>query len=131
MFSKRLDSVVGIGVAITVLFGSAAIAQTNDQSFYIQVGTDRDKNPIVLDLASVQGSDYTLLEKHGNGIKKRNLHASCSEGRLFSKRFSLYASTGELTGEGNTEQEIFPQPGTPDAASMEIVCQVAQNSSSK
>jgi hypothetical protein len=67
------------------------------------------------------------VQKQGDGIVTRRLYAACNEGRLFSKKLSIYAPNGKLTNEDKTEQELFPKPKTADAASMEIVCRVASN----
>lgn len=130
MFLKRFGSVL---VAITLLTGSTAIAQTtnNRLAFHVQVGSDNDGNPIILDAGSVQGSDYTILQKQGNGITKTIFHAVCAEGRLFSEKSSLYNADGKLISEQQTKQEITPQQGTPEANSMEIVCQTVRNNSNQ
>lgn len=127
MFIKSFGSLVA---AIAFSFGSTAIAQTTNKGFYIQVGSDSNNNPIVLDLASVEGTDYVLIEQRGEITVKRTIHAYCEQGKLLSKRLALYTS-GKLTSEDKTEREIFPQPGTPDAASMEIVCHAAGNYGSR
>ncbi|MBD2253177.1 hypothetical protein [Nostoc parmelioides] len=114
------------GIAI-IYSGQQAIAETKNNNFYLQVGADQRGFPIALDLASINGTNFTLVQQHGEGIAKRRLHAACSQGRLFTKKFSLYAANGKLTSEDKTEQEIFPKPKTADAASMEIVCRVANN----
>ncbi|BAY18963.1 hypothetical protein NIES21_48220 [Anabaenopsis circularis NIES-21] len=130
MFLKSFSSVV---VAVTLLVGNTAIAQTtnNQLAFHIQVGADHDGNPIILDAGSVQGSKYTILQKQGNGLTKTTFRASCTEGRLFSETSSIYSADGQLVTEKQTKQEITPQPGTPEANSMEIVCQTASNDSNQ
>lgn len=124
MFLKQFGSVV---VAITLLTGSTAIAQTtnNRLAFHVQVGSDNDGHPIILDAGSVKGSDYTILQKQGNRLTKTTFHAACAEGRLFWEKSSVYNVDGQLISEKQTKQEINPQPGTPEANSMEIVCQNA------
>ncbi|QLE59471.1 hypothetical protein FD725_21040 [Nostoc sp. TCL26-01] len=124
MFLQRLSSVVAI---VCLSFSGIASAETTKNNFYIQVGADNRGFPIALDLASVKGTDYTLVQQHENGIAKRTLHAACSQRRLFSKRLSFYSANGQLTSEDRTEKEIFPKPKTADAASMEIVCRVASD----
>ncbi|MBD2300887.1 hypothetical protein H6G80_13710 [Nostoc sp. FACHB-87] len=122
-----LKSFGGVVVAMTLLVGNTAIAQTTDTqlAFHIQVGSDNDGNPIILDAGSVQGSEYTILQKQGNGVTKTTFRASCAEGRLFSETAANYSADGQLVSEKPTKQEITPQPGTPEANSMEIVCQSA------
>ena len=127
MLMKTFGSLVAVG---TFLFGSTAIAQTTDQGFYIQVGSDHNNNPIALDLASVEGTSYILIEQRGNVTAYRTLHANCEQGKLSSKRLALYTS-GKLTSDEPMEKETFPQPGTADANSMEIVCQSTSNHGSK
>jgi hypothetical protein len=122
MFLKRFSSVVAV-IALSV--SGTAIAQTTNNYIYIEVGADSHGNPITLDLSSIKGTEYILLYKHGDKTIKTTLFASCNEGRLFSKRVSLYTSTGRLTSDNHTEREIFPKPGTADAGSMDIVCQAA------
>ncbi|WP_242072250.1 hypothetical protein [Nostoc sp. FACHB-110] len=116
-------------IAITLSVGGTAIAQTtnNQVAFHMQVGADNEGNPIVLDADSVQGSQYTILQKQGNGIEKTTFRAACSEGRLFTEKSSVYNASGQLIRERQTQKEISPQPGTPEANSMEIVCQAANN----
>ncbi|MBD2500324.1 hypothetical protein [Anabaena azotica] len=114
----------GIAIAYS---GENAIAETKNSNFYVQVGADSGGFPIALDLSSIEGSNYTLVQKQGDGIAERRLYADCNQNRLYSKKLSVYASNGELTQEDRTEQELFPKPKTADAASMEIVCQVATN----
>lgn len=132
MFLKRFSGLIIVaslsmsGIAI-IYGGSKSIAETKNNNFYIQVGADSRGFPIALDLASINGTNYTLVQQHGNGIAKRTLHAACNQGRLFSKRLSLYTSNGKLTSENKVEEEIFPKPKTADAASMEIVCRVASD----
>jgi hypothetical protein len=126
MFFKKFCSTVA---ALSLLVGGTAVAQTtNGQlAFHMQVGADNDGNPIILDAGSVQGSEYTILKKQGDGMAKTSFRADCGEGRLFSKGLSVYNATGELIKEDKTQQEISPQPGTPEANSMEIVCHTAGN----
>ncbi|MBD2441119.1 hypothetical protein H6G69_30805 [Nostoc sp. FACHB-110] len=126
MFYKSFGSVM---IAITLSVGGTAIAQTtnNQVAFHMQVGADNEGNPIVLDADSVQGSQYTILQKQGNGIEKTTFRAACSEGRLFTEKSSVYNASGQLIRERQTQKEISPQPGTPEANSMEIVCQAANN----
>ncbi|WP_228059009.1 hypothetical protein [Nostoc sp. LEGE 06077] len=114
---------------MTLLVGNTALAQTTNEhlAFHVQVGSDNDGNPIILDAGSVQGSEYTILQKQGNGITKTTFRASCAEGRLFSQTSSLYSADGKLVSKKQTNQEITPQPGTPEANSMEIVCHTANN----
>jgi hypothetical protein len=126
-----LKSFGGVVAAFTFSFSGTAIAQITNNNLYIQVGSDRNGDPITLDLASVKGSEYILLQQHGGGTTQTTLRASCSQGRLFSKKFSLYTSTGELISNEKTEREIFPKPGTPDAVSMEIVCRGVNTRSSQ
>ncbi|MBD2448276.1 hypothetical protein H6G76_14085 [Nostoc sp. FACHB-152] len=130
MFFKSFGSVI---VAITLSVGSTAIGQTtnNKLAFHMQVGADHEGNPIVLDAGSVQGTQYTILEKQGDGIVKNTFRASCTEGRLFSEKSSVYNATGELIREQQIKQEISPQPGTPEANSMKIVCQSINNGARK
>jgi len=130
MFLKSLGSVI---IAITLSVGGTAIAQTTNSklAFHLQVGADHEGNPIILDAGSVQGSEYTILQKQGNGIEKTTFRASCAEGKLFSEKSSVYNATGQLIKEQQTKQEISPQPGTPEANSMEIVCQAANNGASQ
>ncbi len=123
MVLKRLGCVVA---AISLSLSSTAIAQTVNNFIYIEVGADSHGNPITLDLSSIKGTEYVILYEHGNQTVKTTLHASCGEGRLFSKRVSLYTLTGQLTSDDKTEREIFPKPGTADAGSMKIVCQGAE-----
>jgi hypothetical protein len=122
MFLKSFGSLVTV---FALSLSSTAIAQTNNNNLYIQVGSDRNGEPIVLDLASVKGNEYILLQKHGNGTAKSTLHAACSQRRLFSQRLSVYTSAGQLTRDDQTKREIFPKPGTPEANAMEIVCRGA------
>ncbi|MEA5505636.1 hypothetical protein VB735_21490 [Halotia wernerae UHCC 0503] len=122
MFLKSFGSLVAV---FALSFDSTAIAQTSHNNLYIQVGSDINGHPIVLDLASVKGNEYMLLQKHGSGTVKRTLRAACGQRRLFSKRLSVYTSAGQLTRDDQTKQEIFPKPGTPEANAMEIVCQRA------
>ncbi|WP_193196210.1 hypothetical protein [Nostoc sp. MG11] len=122
MFLKRFSGVVAV-IALSV--SGTAIAQTTNNYIYIEVGADSHGNPITLDLSSIKGTEYILLHKHNAQTVKTTLYASCSEGRLFSKRISLYTLTGRLTSDNKTEREIFLKPGTADAGSMEIVCQAA------
>ncbi|NDJ23339.1 hypothetical protein GS682_17195 [Nostoc sp. B(2019)] len=122
MFLKRFSGVV---VAIALSFTGTAIAQTTNNYIYIEVGADSHGNPITLDLSSIKGTEYILLHKRGDKTVKTTLYASCSERRLFSKRVSVYTSTGQLTSDNQTEREIFPKSGAADAGSMEIVCQAA------
>jgi hypothetical protein len=126
MFSKSFGSVI---VAIALSVSSAAIAQTNNTklAFHLQVGVDNDGNPIVLDAGSVQGNEYTILQKQGNGITKTTFRVACGEGRLFSEKSAFYNASGELMSEKQTKKEITLQPGTPEANSMEIVCQTPGN----
>jgi hypothetical protein len=126
MFFKSFGSVI---VAITLSVGGTAIGQTTNikLAFHMQVGTDHEGNPIVLDAGSVQGNQYTILEKQGNGIVKTTFRAACAEDRLFSEKSSVYNEAGELIREQQTKQEISPQPGTPEANSMKIVCQSINN----
>jgi hypothetical protein len=130
MLFKSFGSVI---VAITLSVGSAAIAQTSSQklAFHMQVGADHEGNPIVLDASSVQGTQYTILQKQGDGLTKTTFRASCTEGRLFTEKSSVYNATGELISEQPTQQEISLQPGTPEANSMDIVCQAANHSASR
>jgi hypothetical protein len=126
MFLKSFGSVI---VAITLSVGGTAIAQTtnNKLAFHMQIGADNQGNPIILDAGSVQGSEYTILQKQGNNLEKTTFRASCAEGRLFSEKSSVYNATGQLIKEQQTKQEISPQPGTPEANSMEIVCHAANS----
>lgn len=126
MFSKSFGSVI---VAITLSVGGTAIAQTtnNKLAFHMQVGADNEGNPIVLDAGSVQGNEYTILQKQGNGIEKTTFRASCAERRLFAEKSSVYNASGQLIREQQTKQEVSPKPGTPEANSMEIVCQAANH----
>lgn len=124
MLLKRASS---LAIIASLSFSGVAIAEIKNNNFYLQVGADSGGFPIALDLASIEGTNYTLVQKQGEGIAKRRLYAACNQGRLFSKKLSLYASNGELTKEDRTEQELFPKPKTADAASMEIVCTVAGN----
>lgn len=130
MFLKKISGLVTV---IILAFSSTAIAETigNNAFFHIQVGSDSNGNPILLDLSSVKGTEYIISQKHGDGMAKTTLKAACSQGRLFSKRFSLYTSTGQLTSDNKIEREIFPQLGTADATSMEIVCRAADTRSSQ
>ncbi|BAZ47796.1 hypothetical protein NIES4103_04000 [Nostoc sp. NIES-4103] len=134
MFLKKFGGVVsvfavGIGIAINLSFGSTAIAQTANSNLYIQVGSDINGEPIILDLASVKGSEYTLLRKHGDGTAQTTLSASCVQHRLFSKRFSFYNSAGKLIRDDKAKREIVLKRGTPESNSMEIVCQAADSRS--
>ncbi|AFY49712.1 hypothetical protein Nos7524_3939 [Nostoc sp. PCC 7524] len=124
MWLKKVGGLVAI---LSLSFSGIANAQTTNNTFYLQVGSNKNGDPIVLDVASVKGTEYTLLEQHGDTIIKRTLLAACSQGRLFSRKFALYASNGRLTRVDKVEQEIFPQPRTADANSMEIVCRVADS----
>ncbi|MDF2388442.1 hypothetical protein JMG10_43880, partial [Nostoc ellipsosporum NOK] len=129
MFLNKFASVVsvftaGVGIAINLSLGSTAIAQTAS-NLYIQVGSDINSEPIILDLASVKGSEYTLLRKHGDGTAQTTLSASCVQHRLFSKRFSFYNSAGKLIRDDKAKREIVLKRGTPESNSMEIVCQAA------
>ncbi|WP_427161122.1 hypothetical protein ACQFX9_05860 [Aliinostoc sp. HNIBRCY26] len=123
----RLTKLGGLVALISLTFSSVALAETTKNSFYLQVGSNRNGDPIVLDLSSVQGTEYTLLEQQGNSIVRRTLRAACGQGKLFSKKLAIYASNGNLTRVDRTEQEIFPKPRSADANSMEIVCRVATN----
>jgi len=122
MFLKNLGCAV---VVMTLLVGSTAIAQTTNKrlAFYVQVGSDNDGNPIILDADSVKGNQYTILQKQGDGLKQTTFRAACGERRLFSEKSALYNADKELISEKPTNQEITPQPGTPEANSMQIVCQ--------
>lgn len=122
-----LKKIGGLVAILSLSFSGIAIAETTKDNFYLQVGSNRNGDPIVLDLASVKGTEYTLLEQHGNGISRRTLRAVCSQGRLFSRRSAVYSANGHLTRVDKTEQEIFPKPRSADANSMEIVCRVAAN----
>jgi hypothetical protein len=123
MFLQKFSSIVAV---IALSFSGTVIAQTTNNYIYIEVGADNHGNPITLDLSSIKGTEYILLHKHGDKTVKTTLHASCSENRLFTKRVSLYTSTGHLTSDNKTEREIFPKPGTAYAGSMAIVCQAGQ-----
>lgn len=122
MLSRKIGGLVAI---LSLSFSGMAIAETTKDNFYLQVGSNRNGDPIVLDLSSVKGTEYTLLEQRDNGIARRTLRAACSQGRLFSKRLAIYTSNGNLAKVDRTEQEIFPKPRSADANSMEIVCRVA------
>ncbi|BAY41085.1 hypothetical protein NIES2111_54760 [Nostoc sp. NIES-2111] len=124
MFLKRLS---GLMIITLLSFSGMAIAQTKNNNFYLPVGADSHGFSISLDLSSIEGTNYTLVQKQGDGIVTRRLYAVCNESRLFSKKLSIYAPNGKLTNEDKTEQELFPKPKTADAASMEIVCRVASN----
>ncbi|QSJ15049.1 hypothetical protein JYQ62_24735 [Nostoc sp. UHCC 0702] len=132
MFLNKFASVVsvftaGVGIAINLSFGSIAIAQTANTNLYIQVGSDSNGEPIILDLASVKGSEYTLLRKYEDGTAQTTLSASCVQHRLFSKRFSFYNSTGKLIRDDKAKREIVLKSGTPESNSMEIVCQAGDS----
>ncbi|MEA5565890.1 hypothetical protein [Anabaena sp. UHCC 0399] len=124
MWFKKIGGLVAL---LSLSFSGIAIAETSKDNFYLQVGSNRNGDPIVLDLASVKGTEYTLLEQHGNGIARRTLRAACIQGRLFSRRLAVYGSNGHLHRVDKTEQEIFPKPRSADANSMEIVCRVEAN----
>lgn len=124
MFLKQLS---GLIIITSLSFSGMAIAQTKNNSFYLPVGADSHGFTIALDLSSIEGTNYTLVQKQGDAIVTRRLYAACNEGRLFSKKLSIYAPNGKLTNEDKTEQELFPKPKSADAASMEIVCRVASN----
>ncbi|WGV25610.1 hypothetical protein [Halotia branconii] len=119
MFLKSFGSLVAV---FALSLGSTAIAQTSHNNLYIQVGSDGNGHPMALDLASIKGNEYTLVQKHSDGTAKRTLRAACGQRRLFSERLSIYTSVGKLTRDDQTKREIFPKPGTPEANSMEIVC---------
>lgn len=110
-----------------VAIGNTASAEISDHSFSleIQVGSDHSGHPILLDLASVKGTEYTLSQKHGDGMAKTTLQAACNQGKLYAKRLAIYTSTGQLTSEQKLEREILLKPGTADATSMEMVCRTA------
>ncbi len=122
MFLKSFGSLVTV---FALSLGSTAIAQASNSNLYIQVGSDGNGEPIVLDLASIKGNEYILLQKHGNGKAQTTLRAACGQGRLFSNRLSVYTSAGQLIRDDQTKREIFPKPGTPEANAMEIVCRGA------
>lgn len=107
---------------IVLAFGSTAIAQTTPSNLYVQVGSDNNGEPILLDLASIKETEYIILQKHGDGMAQTTLLASCDRHSLVSKRLSLYNSTGQLMRDDKNKREIVPKPGTPEANSMEIVC---------
>ncbi|RCJ37899.1 hypothetical protein A6770_13995 [Nostoc minutum NIES-26] len=119
MFLKRFSGVVA---TIILSCGSTAIAQTTNNNLYIQVGSDSNGEPIILDLASIKGTEYIILQKHDDGMAQTNLRASCGQHRLVSTRLSIYNSTGKLTRDDKTKREISLKLGTPEANSMEIVC---------
>ncbi len=119
MFLKSFGSVVTV---FALSLGSTAIAQTNNNNLYIQVGSDVNGHPMALDLASVKENEYILVQKHGNGTLQTTFHAACGQRRLFSQRLSVYTSAGQLTRDDQAKREIFPKPGTPEANAMEIVC---------
>ncbi|BCL36252.1 hypothetical protein [Nostoc sp. MS1] len=124
MFLKRLS---GLMIITSLSFSGMAIAQTKKNSFYLPVGADSHGFPISLDLSSIEGTNYTIVQKQGDGIVTRRFYAACNEGRLFSKKLSIYAPNGKLINEDKTEQELFPKPKTADAAAMEIICRVETN----
>lgn len=125
-----LKKICGLVAIVSLSFSGIATAGTTRNSFYLQVGSNRNGDPIVLDLASIQGTEYTLLEQQGNVISKRTLRAACSQRRLFTKKLAFYGSNGKLTRLEKTEKEIFPKPRSADANSMEIVCRGASNNPS-
>ncbi|MBH8553260.1 hypothetical protein I8751_12935 [Nostocaceae cyanobacterium CENA357] len=122
MFLKSFGSLITV---FALSLGSTAIAQANNNNLYIQVGSDGNGEPIVLDLASIKGNEYILLQKHDKGTAQTTLRAACGQQRLFSKRLSVYTSAGHLIRDDQTKREIFPKPGTPEANAMEIVCRGA------
>ncbi|WP_414565860.1 hypothetical protein [Anabaena sp. CCY 9613] len=126
MFFKKISILVAVIIAS---IGSTANAEITDNSFSldIQVGADNYGNPIILDLASVKGTEYTLSQKHGDGVAKTTLQAACNQGKLYATRFAVYNSTGKLTSNQTIEREIVLKPDTADAnaTSMQIVCRAA------
>jgi hypothetical protein len=128
MFFKRFGGVVA---TIILSFSSTASAQTINNNLYIQVGSGSNGEPVILDLASIKGTEYVIIQKHGDGMTQTNLRASCGQHKLTSTRLSLYNSTGQLTRDDKTKREISFKLGTPEANSMEIVCRGAEARSGK
>jgi hypothetical protein len=121
MFFKKVSYLLAVMI---VAIGNTASAEIFEHSFAldIQVGSDNNGHPILLDLASVKGTEYILSQKHGDGVAKTTLQAVCHQGKLYAKRLAIYNSTGQLISEQKLEREILLQPGTADATSMEMVC---------
>ncbi|MDV2993237.1 MAG: hypothetical protein N4J56_002891 [Chroococcidiopsis sp. SAG 2025] len=110
--------------ALALLSGSGrAIAQVSDvEQQYVEVGEGARRMPVYLDLASVRGTNFRLIQQFGNGVSVTDVAAYCQEKRLFVEYIGIYNSIEEVITEDSNRKEGAVIPGKPATEAMKIVC---------
>ncbi len=118
--SRKLGAVLSaVAISFFGLNGSA-FAESSD----LQVGTDSNGLPIMLDAKSITKKTYRLYQSYEGGIIETTFEPSCSDARLFTANVSVYSSTGRLIHEDKSSEEIFYKPGSAAAESLKVYCQL-------
>lgn len=100
--------------AITV-FCFSGLASADEK--LVEIGQNTTGNPMFLDLTTIRGTSYKMLEQHGDGMMEISVSAKCAENRMVITGQALYNAEGYKIDEDRTRREMSPAPNSVAAKS--------------
>lgn len=117
--------------ALALLSGGGSQGAIAQEQQYVEVGEGLKGMPMYLDLSSVRGTNFRVVQQYGDGIGIIEVAAYCREKRLFTERVGIYNPKGEVISEDLERKEGAFVPGSPVSEAMAIVCKYPPKNLSK
>ena len=113
MFKKI---VLAIAVA---LYSLPATAETSN---FVNLGFDKENDPVLIDDNSIAGDNFTLYQSKGGRMVERVFDANCPETRVWLRRVTLYSSNGVKLAEDTSLTAMPNSRDTPSGAGLRYFC---------
>lgn len=108
-------------VAIGLSFTSSVFAQNADR--FMPLGRDNDGMPMFLDLSSIRGVRFKLVEQmHPDEIAEVTMRVACAEGKVTMVSVVLYDKFGSVLNSSHEEEVLPVSPNSPVANARSYVC---------
>lgn len=125
-YLKRLQGVLCVAIISALSFSSIAKVQSAEQ--YVNVGSDSNGDPFLLDTATMGRTDeefgktLKLYQIKNNLMKEILIDASCGDNRLWIVGVRTYSENGVMLSEDKVRQEVNIQSNSVASKSISYYC---------
>jgi hypothetical protein len=92
------------------------------KSNFVNLGFDKDGNPVLIDTESIRGDNFALYQSKGGRMIEMLFDASCPAGRVWLRRMTIYSGSGTKLAEDTDLKEMPASADTPPGAGLRYFC---------